>query len=361
MILNLIQSLIYSSLILLSFIMISNPLKVNKKANFWFGVFLFFLSSYWFDEIIYLISEKSFGIKLKFAFRWLQFFTPILLYISIKFFTNAKYKPNLRWLLYLIVPAIFLVLIIIRKELKQFQEIYLGLVWAHSLFYFLICIYEIRKHKKRIVLFSSDAYEISLDWLEYIFISLSIMIIFIAVFNFTNSDEPLNLYINIIVFITVYFVAYNALKQKEIFPTNARHRSEVMSLNKTDGVDVKRKIVSDERLIELKLQLEKLMEIQEPHLNCDINLIGLSELLKISPHQLSYVINQGFNQNFFQFINNFRVEEAKKLLNNYTDQKLSIIGIGFESGFSSKSAFYNTFKKTTGFTPSEFKKRSPRL
>lgn len=360
MLFSLIETLIYCSLILLSFLMISNPLGVNKKANLWFGVFLFFWSSYWFDNVIYLLSEKTFDIGLRDVIRWLQFFTPVIFYISIRYFTNAKYKPSPSWFLYLILPAIFLVLIIVRKESNQYQEIYLGLIWVHAIFYFLISLFEIKKHKKRILLFSSDTHEIDLKWLEYILLSLFFMFIVIAIFNFMNIKKPLNLYINIIVLISVYFVAYYVMKQKEIFPLSEKHRSDVMTL-KANDTEIRKKVVSDKKLVELKAQLNTVMNEQKPYLNCDINLIGLSELLMITPHQLSYVINQGFNENFFQFINKFRVEKAKHLLNSEASQKLSIVGIGFESGFSSKTSFNTTFKKITGSTPSEYKNNCSKL
>ncbi|MDO8896190.1 MAG: helix-turn-helix domain-containing protein, partial [Bacteroidales bacterium] len=68
-----------------------------------------------------------------------------------------------------------------------------------------------------------------------------------------------------------------------------------------------------------------------------------------------------YNQNFYGYINKFRVEKSKKLLTDKELDKYSIIGIAFESGFNSKTAFNTAFKKITGQTPSEFKKRSSGL
>jgi AraC-like DNA-binding protein len=61
--------------------------------------------------------------------------------------------------------------------------------------------------------------------------------------------------------------------------------------------------------------------------------------------------------NFFNFVNKYRVEEAKLLLLNSKKEHYSILGIANEAGFSSKSAFNTTFKKVTGQTPSDFKNR----
>jgi len=98
------------------------------------------------------------------------------------------------------------------------------------------------------------------------------------------------------------------------------------------------------------------METQKPYLDSELNLIKLSELLSVSTHHLSYVINTGFEKNFFQYINEFRIDYAKKLLKG--NQKLSILGIAYESGFNSKTSFNTTFKKFTNQTPSEFKNSS---
>jgi AraC-like DNA-binding protein len=72
---------------------------------------------------------------------------------------------------------------------------------------------------------------------------------------------------------------------------------------------------------------------------------------------MSYLINSGFGENFFQFINKYRVERAKELLNIDKLSKYSILGIAFESGFNSKTTFNTTFKKFTNQTPSEYLKR----
>jgi AraC-like DNA-binding protein len=103
------------------------------------------------------------------------------------------------------------------------------------------------------------------------------------------------------------------------------------------------------------------MMIKKPYLDSELNLIKLAELLQMTPHQLSYIINNGFNENFFQYVNGYRVEKAKELLVEDEMNKLSILGIAFESGFNSKTSFNTTFKKFTGQTPSEFKTRSSGL
>ena len=150
--------------------------------------------------------------------------------------------------------------------------------------------------------------------------------------------------------------------QKETFPLDDEQYKDLIEIDETETSSSERKkLISDEELIGIKESVTKLMVEKEVFLDSDLNLIKMSELLNISPHQLSYVINTGFNENFYQFINKYRVEKTKELLLKKEMDNLSILGIAYESGFNSKTSFYTVFKKITGITPSEFKKRSSSL
>jgi len=103
-------------------------------------------------------------------------------------------------------------------------------------------------------------------------------------------------------------------------------------------------------------QLEQLMEEAQIHRNPDLSRDEVADSLGISPGYLSQVINSATNGNFSTFINDARVGEVKKMLADPAFDQYSLLAIGKEAGFRSKSAFYTTFKKTTGMTPSAFKK-----
>jgi AraC-like DNA-binding protein len=68
------------------------------------------------------------------------------------------------------------------------------------------------------------------------------------------------------------------------------------------------------------------------------------------------VINDLTGKNFFEFINHYRIEEAKRMLTNPKDKKITVLEVMYQSGFNSKSSFNTLFKKQTGLTPVEFKK-----
>jgi AraC-like DNA-binding protein len=81
----------------------------------------------------------------------------------------------------------------------------------------------------------------------------------------------------------------------------------------------------------------------------------LASELNITPHQLSEILNQKIGKTFYHYINGMRVEEAKILLK--TDSERSILSITYDVGFNSTSAFYNAFKKHTGYSPSDYRKK----
>ena len=101
--------------------------------------------------------------------------------------------------------------------------------------------------------------------------------------------------------------------------------------------------------------LEKVMIENQFHKNTNIKLNDIAKELRISSHQLSQLLNDNLGKSFAMFINEYRIEEAKELLQN--NNQFTLEAIGFEAGFSSKSTFYATFKKIVGQTPSAYKKQ----
>lgn len=99
--------------------------------------------------------------------------------------------------------------------------------------------------------------------------------------------------------------------------------------------------------------LYEAMNKKQFHKNTNIKLNDIAKYLTISPHKLSQLLNDNLGKSFASFINECRIEDAKKLIKE--KNQFTLEAIGFEAGFSSKSTFYATFKKITGKTPSEYK------
>ena len=91
---------------------------------------------------------------------------------------------------------------------------------------------------------------------------------------------------------------------------------------------------------------------QEPQLT----LQNLADKIEVPSYQLSQAINEGMNMNFYDLVNSYRVEEAKRLLLDEKNKNLTILSVGFEAGFNSTTTFNTVFKKFTGLTPAEFKR-----
>lgn len=99
---------------------------------------------------------------------------------------------------------------------------------------------------------------------------------------------------------------------------------------------------------------------QRLHLESQINLERFAEQVGIKPRELSTIINDHYQQNFFEFINRQRVEEAKRLLASAECMDDTVLDILYKSGFNSQSAFHRFFKRMVGMTPSEYRKQAHR-
>lgn len=109
-----------------------------------------------------------------------------------------------------------------------------------------------------------------------------------------------------------------------------------------------------ENIEELSLKLESLMIEEKPFLQPKLTISDLSKISGISLHLLSRIINEKFNKNFFEFVNNYRIEEFKSQLNNPENKNLTFLAIAFQVGFNSKTTFNTAFKKIENKTPREY-------
>lgn len=113
------------------------------------------------------------------------------------------------------------------------------------------------------------------------------------------------------------------------------------------------KIESEEANVFLE-KIDSHMKDERPYRNADLTMPMLAKALKVSPHYFSKIINDHYGKNFSQFINNYRIEEAKNMLVN--TEEITVEAIAYECGFNSLSTFYTTFKKFTDQTPAAYKK-----
>jgi AraC-like DNA-binding protein len=116
--------------------------------------------------------------------------------------------------------------------------------------------------------------------------------------------------------------------------------------------------LAEEELQNWKAQIERLMADERLYLEPELTLSDLARRLQTNASVLSAVINRAFGKNFNDFVNEYRVEEVKRLLEDPLAKHLSLLGIGLECGFNSKSTFNRAFRKVTGVAPSEWGKEN---
>lgn len=100
---------------------------------------------------------------------------------------------------------------------------------------------------------------------------------------------------------------------------------------------------------------EKFIKSEKKYLDANLSLDSVAENLQINKSYLSRIINMELEKGFPDYVNELRVEEAKRYMYNPEFKDYTLISIGLEAGFNSKSAFNSAFKKFTGMTPSQFR------
>lgn len=113
--------------------------------------------------------------------------------------------------------------------------------------------------------------------------------------------------------------------------------------------------LSRNEALEYMNDMNKWMESDKPFLNSNLSLADFTEKLHLPGHIISEVLNGLLKQNFYDYVNNYRIEEFKKLASEKSKHKETNLSLAFESGFNSKTTFNTAFKKFTNQTPTEFR------
>jgi len=227
------------------------------------------------------------------------------------------------------------------------------------------------RHRKQIREQFSNIEKINLNWLQYVILGICFIWVVVllgnllpvkllALFKANNMDSDVFVFTAVVLF--VCFLGFFGLRQTNVFIVQADLASpltggvpEVLSELKESEKYAKSGL-KDSDAEQLHRQLNDYMKIQKPYLNSDLSLSKLGENFGIHTNYLSQVINDRENKNFYDYINEFRIEEFKRLASNPKNKNYTILTLAFECGFNSKSAFNNCFKKLTHQTPSEYMK-----
>jgi AraC-like DNA-binding protein len=365
------------SAFLLAFVIFINADRANRRANRWFSLFLvstgFALTGYFIwhaaaipkNTILIPVSEIT------------RFTLAPALYLSIWHFTHPqKMKRNVIALH--LLPAFLFFIFSLPSFFKGFEffdslagrrfipealsrpfgRIMTYIIPVQFFIYWIASFLLLKNHRGHILLFASDTQKINLKWLNGLLWIITAMMIlwFNQIFFKSNllSDYAVYGYLAII-FLLTYFL----LTQKEVFSLALIDKEAIREVLETPQQATQGKPrLGKEEVLQLKAALDHLLSEKKVYAEEGIDLPQLARYMNIPVNDLSFVINEGYQMNFFSLINSHRIEEAKVLLLSPAYRHLSVLGIAYEVGFSSKTTFNTAFKKHTGQTPSEFIKSS---
>jgi AraC-like DNA-binding protein len=166
---------------------------------------------------------------------------------------------------------------------------------------------------------------VALIWVAYSTVSYTSYIVGALSFSF-------------VIYLVMLLLIFRQNKQTAFFEEKTRYEGK--KLDSDALADVEQKIL--------------LIAAKELFLNPQLTLAETAKELNVPAHTLSLVLNGKFNKSFTSYINELRIERAKTLL--ISNKNFTIEGVGYESGFNSKSSFFTVFKKATGQTPAEYLK-----
>ena len=112
--------------------------------------------------------------------------------------------------------------------------------------------------------------------------------------------------------------------------------------------------MSEAECKELHDRLVAYVEKEKPYINPDLKMGELAAALHTSSHSLSYLLNQYLNQSYYDFINEYRVAQFKKMVEDSDYSRYTLTALAELCGFSSRASFFRSFKKSTGVTPNEY-------
>lgn len=344
----------------------------NKKANILLGIFLWSNAFQFFKDILNEIGYAGLTVE------------PFLLSLPLLFFylliTINKKIENWHFLLF--IPGI-IHNILLHYNGSFFKENavtkYEAIIYLLEIVLMVYAFKILQNHKEKLTDFYSNLDNKSLTWLKSIF-GLNILIHLLSISTFIYDLSHLEIVessidtaaLGLTAFM-IFWIAHKGFSQPEIFRKRLFLAADDEKLNLEEGQgDIL--LDEDDKLVEVKEQgcaeesikteqdIRKFTQIKEKirerelFINPKLNLRSLAKDLDVKEKELSRLINACGNINFYQLINEFRIEKFKQLLESPKALQFTLLGLAIKSGFSSKSTFYTAFKKLEGMSPKQYEK-----
>jgi len=268
-----------------------------------------------------------------------------------------------------------------------------GIFTLQLLFYAIRSVKLYRNHKMYIESRFSYTENINLDWILVLIISFVIFFVFNDLLYFVGFRQHFitQIIYNIAMLIITFYAGYRGLLQVNLnemisvqnllvfsgqddcqasdkadsvlLPlvsqtTNTESKGSQIT-NKTESIKkYSGSALSGDQKKILLSKLDQLVIHEKIFINDKLSIEDIAVKLDTNTKYISQLINETYNKNFYNFINFYRIEEAKRLLISEENEKYSILGIAQSVGFVSKSTFNVAFKRYTGVTPTEFKTKA---
>lgn len=329
---NLLENILFFSFAFLAghalFLTLVLMLKITRSNSFLLGILLFLVLLRVGKSIIALaFPESAFFISIMGVIS-MAAIGPILWSYLLSLFHHSS--TNRKMMVLSLLPASFAIFIGSWKWLNLAYYVFT----IHLLLYLIALAYFLFNNKEVL-----KVDNIRFKWATTLLVSFgAIWITFLL--QLFAYDRLFYLIIVIASIILYYGLSLWAFSQQKLF-VGAKQKKEVEP--------------EDYELI--RNQIAQLMR-EEIYVDPSLNLTLLAKRLNKQPYLVSRVINDQFNKTFPELLLSYRIKKAEELLLSSLNKTYTVEGIAYESGFSTLSAFYTAFKKETGMTPTQFRKRN---
>ena len=252
-----------------------------------------------------------------------------------------------------------------------------------ALAYVAASFFALRRYSRKIEGFYSDLARIDLRWLLAMVLAHAAVWSIVAITNLLGPFgvggqvlQGLEQTVQLGSALTVFLTGYISLWQPELYakalaaapaapepaaPEPAAPAEESATVGDTPEPDrpkYQRNRLDDREAEEFAEKLKALMEREQAYKDAELTLPVLAETLGTTPHLLSQVLNVRIGRSFYVFVNSYRTEALMAALSDPRRQERGVLELALESGFNSKSTLNAFFKKQTGLTPTEFRRRA---
>lgn len=228
------------------------------------------------------------------------------------------------------------------------------LLALHGITYYVLAAQKILQYRNHVVNSASTIDEGYHRWVLMFITILGTAFLSLMIFVFFEYNRIFIFLVFLCYVLCILSIYFGALLKPKLFH-HFPHQMPLPASNIGTNNKYETSNLSEDKKQLYVQKLDGYMKTHKPYLEPELTLSHLADQIEIPSHYLSQIVNEKLGQNFLDYINNHRIEEAKMKLIDANSQQFTILSIAFDAGFNSKSTFYSAFKKATGMTPNQFR------